>query len=214
MGASCLSWTVFLDAQQELTSNTRVQLVFSALWLSGDTFMLFIVWQWRMGNKTCCLTPDPSNSPLQWSHQIPFMLAGGKCRQNRWIRGISRWGTSSTRTAAGQPLIYEHSMGFFQDFLCIPPSRRAWSHPQLICRLQTSLLVWNCNGIWSTWANRIPTPNQEWKWTALPLAFTDQANGAAGSLKSLQPRDEDACPHSKELCSVAFIRYLCRGLAL
>lgn len=65
-----------------------------------------------------------------------------------------------------------------------------------------------------TWENRVPTPDQVWKWMALPLAFTDQANKAARSLTSLQPGDWDACPHSKELFSIAFIKYLCRSLAL
>lgn len=65
-----------------------------------------------------------------------------------------------------------------------------------------------------TWESWIPTPDQAWKGMALLLAFTDQANKAARSLTSLQPRDWDACPHCKELCCIAFIRYLCRGLAL
>lgn len=143
------------------------------------------------------------NSPLP--NSLFFFLAGGKWRQNKRVWDTSWWGTGFPRTAAGQPFPHEHGVGFFQDFLCIPPSGRAWTDPQLICHQSACLkLQWT--------PERIGYQLQAWRGMALPLAF--QANKAARSLTSLQPRDWDACPHSKELCSIAFIRHLCRGLAL
>lgn len=52
-------------------------LVFLTLWLSGDTCKLFMFWQWHLGNKPCCLTPDSSNAFLKWSH-LPNSLYFGR----------------------------------------------------------------------------------------------------------------------------------------
>lgn len=99
--------------------------------------------------------------------------------------------------------------GFFSRLSLHPSFQKGLDWPTTdlpsVCLSETAV---------DTWENQIPTPDQAWKGMALPLAFTDQANKAARSLTSLEPRDWDACPHSKELCSIAFIRYLCRGLAL
>lgn len=112
--------------------------------------------------------------------------------------------------SCSRPALHSWAPCGFSSRLSLPPSFQKgldWPVTDLspICLSETAV---------DTWERQTPTPEQAWKGMALPLAFTERANKAARSLTSLQPRDWDACPRSKELCSIAIIRYLCRGLAL
>lgn len=197
-----------LGHQCELTSTANVQLGFLTLYLG-------------LLEKFCIqtVTFGQQNHTVWhliflmhfWNSHLPNMLYFGRGKMEAEQMSLRRLLMRDRLSKnCSRPALHSWARrGFFSRPSLHPSFQKGLDWPATdlspICLSETAV---------DTWENWIPTPDRAWKGMALPLAFTDQANKAARSLTSLQPRDWDACPHCKELCSIAFIRYLCRGLAL
>lgn len=190
----------------ELTSSVHVQLGLLTLCLGLlEKIYIQAVTFWQQKHS---LMPDFSSVflkffftkyPLFWQGEN-----GGRTNESE----APPEGQASQELQQASPSLVSTVWVFFKTFFASllpegPGLTRNW--------FVTNLLVWNCSG-------HLREPDTDSRLgverDGTPLAFTNQANKAARSLTSLQPRDWDARLHSKELCSIAFIRYLCRGLAL